>query len=130
MKKTCRGGRRKRNTRRKQKGGVKVSLQQLLMTDPIFNAADLIKGSAVDRTPYLKEKGHQGFPLVRVQRISEANLNKLEAIDIKPKTVNGKPAGRKIEGISVPLYEIENGRHRVAKALAEGRISIEATILT
>jgi hypothetical protein len=123
--------RRRRNIKhtRKQRGGVQINLNQLLMTDPIFTAANTIKGSPIDRTPYLKEKGHQGFVLARVNRISEANLDKLEAIDITPKLVNGKSVGRKIEGVSVPLYSIENGRHRVAKALAEGRTSISATIV-
>jgi len=116
-------------TRHNQNGGVLIDMQQLLMTDRIFTAAETIKGSSIDRTPYLKEKGHQGFPLIRIQHILEANLNKLEAINIKPKIVNGKAVGRKIEGLSVPLYEIENGRHRVAKAIAEGRKFIEATIV-
>jgi len=123
---------RKRKTARrtrKQRGGVQINLNQLLMTDPIFTAANTIKGTPIDRTPYVKEKGHQGFVLARVERISQANLNKLEPIDITQKLVNGKPVGRKIEGVSVPLYSIENGRHRVAKALAEGRTTIEATVL-
>jgi hypothetical protein len=118
---------RKRKQTRKYRQHV-VNLQQLLMTEPIFIAAETIKGSPIDRSPYLKEKGHQGFPLVRINRISVANLNKLEPIQIKPKKLNEKAAGRKLNGLWVPLYEIENGRHRVAKALAEGRLSIEATM--
>jgi hypothetical protein len=123
--------RRRKPTRRtrKQRGGVQINLNQLLMTEPIFTAANTIKGSPIDRTPYVKEKGHQGFVLARVNRISEANLDKLEPIDITPKLVNGKAVGRKIDGVSVPLYSIENGRHRVAKALAEGRTTISATVV-
>jgi len=123
--------RRRKPTRRtrKQRGGVQINLNQLLMTEPIFTAANTIKGSPIDRTPYVKEKGHQGFVLARVNRISEANLDELEPIDITPKLVNGKAVGRKIEGVSVPLYSIENGRHRVAKALAEGRTTISATVV-
>ena len=77
----------RKRSRKAQRGGVQVNLRQLLMTDPIFTAANTIKGSPIERSPYLKEKGHQGFQLARIQRISEANLDKLEAIDIKPKKV-------------------------------------------
>ena len=42
---------------------------------------------------------------------------------------NGKPVGRKIDGQMLSLYTIENGRHRIAKALAEGRTEINAKII-
>jgi len=115
--------------KRKQHGGKQIDLRQLLMTDPIFTASIQLKGSSINKTPYLKDKGHQGFHLSRVNRMSKANLNKLEAIEIRPKLVNGKPVGRKIDGHTMPLYEIVNGRHRVAKALAEGRKTIQVKIL-
>lgn len=104
-----------------------VDLRQILMTDPIFAAANKIKGESVNRTKYLKNKGEQGFTLARVNRMKEADLNKL--LESEPVTlVKLLGRGRKINNTMKQLYSIKNGRHRVARSMAENRQTIRARI--
>ena len=56
-------------------------------------------------------------------------LKNLKPISLAPKKHNGVPIGAKVNGKLVPLYEIQDGRHRVAKALAEGKTTIDAKIV-
>jgi len=103
---------------------MQYDLRQILITEPIFTAADTLKGTTVDRTPYLMEKGFQGFPLPRVELFKEDKVQ--QPIIIEPL----KNRGRKINGKMLQLYTIIDGRHRVAKALSKDQTTISATILS
>jgi len=106
-----------------------MNLRQILMTDPILNGANSLRpaNSKLNRTPYLKEKGEQGFRLARLNRMKAANLNAL--LEAEPIVVKPKPkAGRKINGTMKQLYSVTNGRHRLARSLANNRKTIKARI--
>ena len=104
-----------------------VDLRQILMTDPIYSAANTIKGSPVNRNKYVRYRGEQGFGLPRINRMKEADLNKLLETDpvVLAKAIG---QGRKINGKMKQLYTIKNGRHRVARSMAENRQTIRARI--
>ena len=106
-----------------------LNLRQLLLTDPILNAANTLRRNkpTLNRTRYAKERGEQGFRLSRINRMRAANLNRL--LDAEPIVVAAKPRmGRRINGNMKQLYTIQNGRHRVARALANNRATIRADI--
>lgn len=121
--------RKEKKTKKHSIDSVKIDLRQILMTDHIMNGADVLKQGPIDRTPYKKERGHPGFPLGRLKNISYAKLKNLKPISLAHKKHNGVPIGAKVNGKLVPLYEIQDGRHRVAKALAEGKTTIDAKIV-
>lgn len=125
---------RRRMTRKRiQSGGEgqSINIRQLLLTNPIIECATRIRGSAINLTPYTieKDKHQQGFGLGRLEQIQKANLNSLEPITIRKKrNSKGRLMGTVINRTMprVQLYTIVDGRHRVAKALAEGRQTIHA----
>ena len=104
---------------RKQKGGVEMNLRQILITDPIITAIRSRKPDA-NVSIYKKVKGEQGFPLVRFTNFDK----KTGPIIIRPVS----KAGTKINGLMKQLYDIKDGRHRVAYAISEGKATINATI--
>ncbi len=97
-----------------------IPLNKLLLTDPIFKAAKRMN-------PDISVKGFKrlpggvethGFPLTRVNTIRNANFHDLPPIIVTPFASNPE------------YYSIVDGRHRFAKALAEGRSEIDARIIT
>jgi hypothetical protein len=110
---------------RVQQGGVTVQLIQLLLTEPIVEAITTRRPGFDRRVENFKmSKGEQGFKLSRMDgMMSVLNFDALltsEPIEIKASMT--LPNG-------TILYEIVNGRHRVARAIIEQRQHIEATIL-
>jgi len=104
-----------------------LNLRQLLMTDPIFNGANSLRKTKLNRSLYAKERGEQGFGLARLNRIKTVDLDSL--LKTEPIVVKTKPRmGRKINGTLKQLYSITNGRHRVARSLANNRRTIKARI--
>lgn len=131
-----RNNKKNRVTRRKnrylKKGGtIEVDIRQILLTKPIINA---IKEYDINQTINLDEfklsKGEQGFKLPRMDRMIEANLDELEPVELKiARTVDGKIIGTKIDGQMKKMYEIVNGRHRIARSIIDGRKFISANII-
>ena len=75
----------------------------------------------------MRNKGEQGFKLARINRMKEADLNKLlETEPVVLAKVLGR--GRKINDKMHQVYTIKNGRHRVARSVAENRKTIKARI--
>jgi len=108
------------------KGGSKeVYLQQILLTKPILNATRKLRAN-VNVSKFLTQRGHQGFKLTRLNRMKNANLDKLEPVVLKK--VKGR--GRKIDGMLKQLYEVIDGRHRISTAIATGKKSIQAKIIS
>ncbi len=110
---------------RVQQGGVTVQLIHLLLTEPIVEAITTHRPGFNRRAENFKmSKGEQGFKLSRMDgMMSVLNFDALltaEPIEIKASMT--LPNG-------TILYEIQNGRHRVARAIIEQRQHIEATIL-
>ena len=96
-----------------------MDLRQILISQPIIDAVKKLNPDA-NLTPYTKEKGEQGFALVR---LSDMHL-KTDPIVLKPVSKMGK----KIDGTMKQLYTIVDGRHRVAYAIATGNSTIQAVI--
>ena len=117
---------------RRQHGGVEIDVRQILMTQPILNAA-LAINPAINVAGFKLQKGEQGFPLSRMNRMLTANMNALleaEPVELKKATsASGKPMGVKIDEVLRPAYEIVNGRHRIARAILTGRATVNATIV-
>ena len=111
---------------------VNLNLRQILMTDPILNGANSIRNAnkpRLNRTLYSKERGEQGFRLARLNRIKTADLNSL--LESEPIVVKPKPKmGRRINGTMKQLYSVTNGRHRLARSLANNRKTVKARINT
>ena len=123
---------RRRQSRRKlsrqiriQHGGVMVNLTQLLLTQPIIDAIQTQRAAFDARTENFKmSKEQSGFKLSRMPgMMSVANFDALLAAE----PIEIRPAMKKSDGTI--LYEIQNGRHRVARAIAENRAQINATVV-
>ena len=116
----------KKTRKRKQKGGAhEIDLRQILLTEPIMDAIVRYNPDA-DISQYKMSKGPSGFRLSRMEQMMQANRDALEPIDLKKATsATGRPLGTKIDGTLKPLYEIINGRHRVARAIIESRRTIK-----
>lgn len=118
---------RTRKQKRSQHGGGKIDLRQILISQPI---ADAVAPHDVSGYKMSRESG--GFPLRRLGRMMNANFNALlaeEPVELRKAVSRGKPMGAKIDGVMKPLYEIVNGRHRIARAIIESRESIDAIIV-
>lgn len=109
-----------------------VDLRQILISVPIINAVKEYDQCA-DISDYKKTKEPQGYCLSRMDNMLSLNYEKLleeEPIQLKAaKNLSGKTMGIKIDNKIVPLYEIINGRHRVARAIIEKREKIPAIIV-
>ncbi len=95
---------------------IKIQIHKILLTDPIVTAAKLINPE-VNLKGFKKLPEHQGFPLTRVNSIARAKMNELPSISV-------------IQYKTTSYYSIVDGRHRFAKALAEGKETIRAKIIT
>jgi hypothetical protein len=107
-----------------------LNLRQILMTDPIMNGANSLRApnkGPLNRSLYAKEKGEQGFRLARLNRMKTANLNAL--LEAEPIVVRTKKQmGRRVNGTMKQLYSVRNGRHRLARSLANNRKTVKARI--
>ena len=106
-------------------GSKEVDLQQILLTKPILNATRKLRAN-VNVSKFLTQRGHQGFKLTRLNRMKNANLDKLEPVVLRK--VKGR--GRKIDGMLKQLYEVIDGRHRISKAIATGKTRIKARVMS
>jgi hypothetical protein len=74
------------------------------------------------------------FPLNRMDRMMEADFDTLlasEPVQLRIKrSPEGKPQGKRIDNVMKQLYIIANGRHRIARAIIEGRDSVPVEILS
>lgn len=96
-----------------------MDLRQILMTKPILYAIRQINPLA-ETSHYKHQKGEQGFALTRLSDIEK----RTDPIVIKP--VLG--AGIRFDEKMHQLYEIIDGRHRIAHAASLGKRTIPAII--
>jgi len=129
-KKTNRATKRK-NKFLKKGGTIEVDIRQILLTKPIINAIkEYDTNKTINLDDFKLSKGEQGFNLPRMDRMMIANLDELEPVELKiAKTVDGKKIGTKIDGQMKQMYEILNGRHRVARSIIDGRQFVNANII-
>lgn len=121
------------HTRKKYHGGAtEIDVRQILISEPIQSAVRRYKPE-FDFSQYKISRQPAGFGLARMNRMMEANLPTLlqsEPVELRPAvSSDNKPIGGKIDGVMRRLYEIQNGRHRVARTLIDGHPTIQATIL-
>jgi hypothetical protein len=123
---------RKNKMTKKRGGNGKIYLRQILITDPIIDAVKE-KNPSIDTTEFKKSKGVPGFRVSRMDNMMSLDFDELlsrEPVELKPaKNSAGQPMGITIDGKKYPLYEIMNGRHRIARSIIEGREKINATIV-
>ena len=108
-----------------------MDLRQIIITPPIKKAI-LEINPEMDLSTFELNKSLAKFPLSRMSLMMSANfeqLLKLNPIEIKPKIIHGQKMCCLIEGQIKPLYEIINGRHRVARAIIDGHKKINVKIL-
>jgi hypothetical protein len=108
-----------------------IPLNQIIISQRIVNAVKEKKADAII-VSIVENDG--SFPLNRMDRMMEADFDTLltsEPIEIRIKrSAEGKTQGKRIDGVMKPLYTIANGRHRVARAIIEGRDMIPVQILS
>ena len=121
---------------RKQRGGdsIKVDVRQITITEPIKQAVrTLTEGmKPVNLSRFKKAPGAQGFTLPRIENVRGKNIRaNLEQYPIELEQIrrsDGAAFGIMIDGERKPSYTIINGRHRFAKAIAEGLTEVSAII--
>lgn len=108
-----------------------IPLAQIIISQRMVDA---IKDRNSDANIISIVENDGSFPLNRMDRMMEAEFDTLlasEPVQLRIKrSPEGKPQGKRINGSMVPLYIIANGRHRIARAIIEGRDSIPVEILT
>jgi hypothetical protein len=112
-----------------------VDLRQILLSPRIIDAIQTIISPEKDLTSYTMSKLPAGFGLNRfdsIMEMSAESFNELlhkEPIQVK-KAVNptGQGLGVKVDGRLLQGYELMDGRHRVARAIAEDKTQIEIII--
>lgn len=114
---------------------VRVDVRQITITEPIKQAINsLTVGEPINLSKFKRAPGHPGFALPRIEDIRGKNIRaNLELYPIELETVRnreGRAYGVAIDGAKVPLYTIVNGRHRFAKAVADGLRTVNAVIIS
>lgn len=115
------------------KGGtnVAINLQQIAVTPCIIDAVKKYAPGIIITNPTPSYIAN-GFPLARMENMMTIadydNLLLQEPVKIKKLMKDGRPVGKKINGTMKPLYEIVDGRHRVARAIIENKETIQATV--
>jgi hypothetical protein len=114
-------------------GGLEeVDLRQILITLPIINAVNA-RNPDVDFSQFKVSREAAGFALPRMEDMMNSNFERLlekEPVDLTvAKNSDGKMLGTKIGDTMKKLYEILNGRHRISRAIIEGRQTIKANII-
>ena len=108
-----------------------MDLRQILITPPIKKAI-LEINSEIDLSKYKIKKSMAGFRLSRMPLMMAADFQKLlllYPVEIRAATIRGRKMGYLIDGKIKPLYEIINGRHRVARAIIDGQTQINVKII-
>jgi hypothetical protein len=123
----------KKSRKRKYRGGAEeILLKQITITQPIINA---VKERAPDLNldEYKISKEPHGFRLSRMDSMMDADIDSLlqkEPVEVtQSMNSDGKPKGIKIDGVGKKLYEIVNGRHRVARSIIEQKPTINVNIV-
>ena len=109
-----------------------MDLRQILITPPIKKAI-LEINPEMDLSPFKLRKSMAGFRLSRMSLMMSADFEQLlnlHPIEIKPALIRGRKMGCIIDGKMKPLYDITNGRHRVARAIIEGYKQVNVKILS
>jgi len=136
-------GKTRKLRRIKQNGGdndnnpLRVDVRQITITEPIMRAIESLRDNIGAPPPNLsrfkKAPGHPGFTLPRLENIRGKNIRaNLEKYPIELKTIRNKEDkafGILVDGVRKPIYTIINGRHRFAKAIAEGLDTVNAIIV-
>ena len=112
-----------------------VLLHQLLLTDRIIDAVKT-KVPKFDQSTFRMSHLAPGFVLHKMNTMMGHNSNTYNQLlkdepvkvtaAINPKS--GKKAAIKIDEVMKPAYDIIDGRHRVARAIIEGRKTILVSI--
>ena len=107
-----------------------IPLNQIIISQRMVDA---IKEHHPDANVISIVENDSSFPLNRMVRMMEADFDSLlasEPVQLRIKrSPEGKPQGKRINGSMVPLYIIANGRHRIARAIIEGRDMIPVEII-
>lgn len=109
---------------KKQIGGEQILLKQIKITKRIIDAINKIN-PAIDTSVFLSYTDST-FPLPRMERMMEADFDSL--LESQPVDLAKTYETTTINGQKLPVYTIQNGRHRIARAILEGKESINATI--
>ena len=116
-----------RKNKRKYGGAEEIELRQIAITQPIISAIHEIDPD-FDLSKFKQSDQPHGFRLPRMERMMEADLNSLlqqEPVEVvKAKSMDGRTRGVKIDGVTKILYDIVNGRHRVARAIIDKKPTI------
>jgi len=123
----------KTKSRRKYRGGSEeIDVRQIAITQPIINAVKE-KEPDLDLEEYKISKEPHGFRLSRMESMMDADIDSLlkkEPVEVtQSMSSDGRPKGIKIDGVGKRLYEIVNGRHRVARAIIERKKTIHINIV-
>lgn len=110
---------------------VMIDLRQCIISPAIVTAVQSYNPDW-DSKPFICEKDG-AFGLSRMPRMMTANFDSLianEPIELRVKRgPTGNPQGTTIDGTKLKLYTIANGRHRIARGLIEGLVTINAIII-
>jgi len=105
-----------------------VNIKQIAITEPILNAVKNANSSIDVNNLTISKEADQGFGLSRMDRMMEADIDSLLALE--PVEVKKIPrSGVKVNGKLHQLYTIVNGRHRIARAILEGKNDIAVNII-
>ena len=106
---------------------IEIDTRQILLTKPMIEVIRSYNPD-IDLSQFKISIGEQGFRLQRMERMMLSNFDELisnEPVHVIPgKNRDGKMIGNKIDGVLKKLYEIIDGRHRVTRAIIEGRITV------
>jgi len=106
-----------------------INIKQIAITEPIVNAVKIANSSIDVNNLTISKEADQGFGLSRMDRMMEANIDTLLALE--PVEVKKIPRmGVKVDGKMQQLYTIVNGRHRIARAILEGKNDIAVKIIS
>ncbi len=111
-----------------------INISQILITKPIIDAAIEIKPNMqFSHLSIEHNKSKCEFKLIRMENMMNADFEQLlldEPIKVKPSySNNGKPFGKKINGVMKPMYEIIDGRHRICRILILQLSEIDCLII-
>jgi hypothetical protein len=107
---------------------VEIALKQIAITKPIVNAVNEYNPD-IDWSNYtISREDNQGFKLPRMERMLQADISILETEPIEVKAIPKK--GVKVNDKLVQLYDIINGRHRVARAILEGKTHLTVNVIS
>lgn len=111
-----------------------VLLSQIILSPSIMKAISDWTVQPINITNPCEDDG--AFKLSRMARMMDATTEEFDTLiasDViqvrRKKGQNGKNQGIRIDGIMRQLFVIANGRHRIARAIIEGKTSVLVEIL-